>query len=47
MARLREVHAYLVHARRAELLPYAAAGTLLLVSIFLLGEEAHLSLIHI
>ncbi|MBK6289505.1 MAG: VTT domain-containing protein [Gammaproteobacteria bacterium] len=41
MARLREVHAYLVHARRAELLPYAAAGTLLLVSIFLLGEEAH------
>lgn len=41
MARLREVHAYLVRARRAELLRYAIAGALLLAAVALLGEEAH------
>ncbi len=41
MARLREVHAFLVRARRRELLPYAIAGVLLLAAIALLGEEAH------
>ena len=41
MARLREVHAFLLRARRRELLPYAIAGVLLLAAIALLGEEAH------
>lgn len=41
MAYLREVHAFLVRARRRELLPYAIAGVALLAAVALLGEEAH------